>query len=82
MAVDPDSLAVTHNPMSWLPNVIGAAYIVARTVHIVRPIAYLHSDGAWITPVSRPPIIRTAPIATTVIWSVARVSAVVASTSY
>jgi hypothetical protein len=68
--------------MSWLPDVIGTAYIVPTTVHIVRPIAYLHSDGAWITPISRPPIIRAAPIATTIIWSVARVGAVVASTSY
>jgi hypothetical protein len=82
MAVDPDSLAVTHNPVSWLPDVIGAAYIVAGTVHVVRPIAHFHSDGTRITPVIRSVIIRTAAIATTIIWSVARVGAVVASTSY
>jgi hypothetical protein len=82
MAVDPDSLAVAHNPVSWLPDVIGAAYIIARPVAVVRPIAHLHSDGTRITPVIRSVIIRTATIATTIIWSVARVGAVIASTSY
>ena len=69
-------------PMSWFPDVIGAAYIIARPVAVVRPIAHLHSDGTWITPVIRSVIIRTATIATTIIWSVARVGAVIASTSY
>jgi len=82
MAVDPDSLAVPRCPMSWFPDVIGAAYIVTRTAHVVRPIAHLHSDGTRITPVIRSVIVRTAGIATTIIWSVARVGAVIASTSY
>jgi hypothetical protein len=67
--------------MSWFPDVIGAAYIIARPVAVVRPIANLHSDGTRITPVIRSVIIRTA-IATTIIWSVARVGAVIASASH
>src|SRR3954468_16611085 len=81
-AVDPHSLAIAHNPASWSPDVIGAAYIVARTANVVRPIAHLHSNGAGITRVRRAPIVRTATIATTVVWSVARVGAVIAATSY
>jgi hypothetical protein len=64
--------------MSWFPDVIGAAYIVASPVAVVRPIAHLHSDGTRITPVIRSVIIRTA----TIIRSVARGGGVVASTSY
>ncbi len=84
MAVDPDSLPVTRCPMSWFPDVIGAAYIIASPVAVVRPIAHLHSDGTRITPVIRSVIIRTATVATTIIGSVARVGAgaVIASTSY
>jgi hypothetical protein len=82
MAVDPNSLPVPRCPMSWFPNVIGAAYIIASAVAVVRPIAHLDSDGTRITPVIRSVIVRTAGIATTIIWSVARVSAVIASTSY
>jgi len=69
--------------MAWFPDVIGAAYVIARPVTVVRPIAHLHSDGTRVTPVIRSVIIRTAGIATTVIWSVARVGAgaVIASTS-
>ena len=82
MAVDPDSLAVPRCPMSWFPDVIGAAYIIASAVAVVRPIAHLHSDGTRITPVIRSVIVRTAGIATTIIWSVARGGGVIASTSY
>ena len=79
--MDPNSLAVACCPVSWLPDVIGAAYIIAPTMHIVRPIPDLDSDGTRITRVSTSSIIRTT-IATTIIWSVARRGTVVASTSY
>ena len=84
MAVDPDSLPVTRCPMSWFPDVIGPAYIIARPVAVVRPIAHLHSDGTRVTAVIRSVIIRTATVATTIIGPVARVGAgaVIASTSY
>jgi hypothetical protein len=67
--------------MSWFPDVIGAAYIIAPAVAVVRPVAHLHSDGTRITPVIRSVIIRTATIAT-IIGSVARGGGVIASTSY
>ena len=84
MAVDPDSLPVPRCPMAWFPDVISAAYVIARPVAVVRPIAHLYSDGTRITPVIRSVIIRTAAIATTIIGSVARIGAgaVIASTSY
>ena len=84
MAVDPDSLPVPRYPMAWFPDVIGAAYVIARPVTVVRPIAHLHSDGTRITPVIRSVIIRTAAIATTIIGSIAPIGAgtVIASTSY
>src|SRR6476660_7776323 len=83
MSVDPNSLPIARCPMSWFPDVIGAAYIIARPVAVIRPIAHLHSDGTWITRVIRSVIIRTATVAT-IIGSVARVGAgaVIASTSY
>lgn len=81
MAMDPDSLAVPRCPMPWSPDVIGAAYIIARPVAVVRPIANLNCDGTRITPVIRSVIIRTATIAT-IIGSVARGGAVIASTPY
>ena len=83
MAVDPDSLPVPRCPMPLFPNVIGAAYIIASPVAVIRPIAHLHSDGTRITPVIRSVIIRTATVPT-VIGTVARVGAgaVIASTSY
>jgi hypothetical protein len=70
--------------MSWFPDVIGAAYIIARPMAVVRPIAHLHSDGTRVTAVIRSVIIRTATVATTIIRSVSRVGAgaVIASTSY
>jgi hypothetical protein len=67
--------------MSWFPDVISAAYIIARAVPVVRPVANLHCDGTRITPVIRSVIIRTATIAA-IIGSVARRSGVIASTSY
>jgi hypothetical protein len=67
--------------MSWFPEVIGAAYIIACPVAVVRPIPHLHSDGTRITPIIWSVIIRTAAI-TTIIGSVARVGAVIAFTSY
>jgi len=60
--------------MSWFPDVISAAYIIASAVEVVRPIAHLHSNGTRITPVIRSVIIRTA----TIIGSVARVGGIIA----
>jgi hypothetical protein len=67
--------------MSWFPDVIGAAYIIAWTAAVVRAIAHRHSDRTRITPVIRSVVIRTATVAT-IIGSVTRVVAVIASTSH
>jgi hypothetical protein len=71
--------------MSRFPDVIGAALVITTSVNVVRPITHLHGDGPRITTVIRSVIIRTASvaaaIAATIIWSVARVSAVIASTT-
>jgi hypothetical protein len=69
--------------MSWFPDVVGAAYIIACPVAVVRPIAHFDSDGARITAVIRSVIIRTATVAT-IIRSVARIGtgAVVPATPY
>jgi len=83
MSVDPNSLPIARCPVSWFPDVIGAAYIIARPVAVIRPIAHLYSDGTRVTRVIRSVIIRTATVAT-IIGSVARVGAgaVIASTAY
>ena len=83
MAMDPDSLPVPGRPMSWFPDIICAAYIIARPMAIIRPISYLYSDGTPITPVIRSIIIRAATVPT-IIGPVARVGAgaVIASTPY
>jgi hypothetical protein len=75
--MDPNSLAVACCPVAWLPDVIGAAYVISGTVQIVRPITHLDSDGTRITRVSTSSIIR----ATTIIRSVTRIGTVVASTA-
>jgi hypothetical protein len=69
--------------MSWFPDVIGATYIIARPVAVVRPIAHLNSDATRIAPVIRSVIIGTATIAS-IIGSVTGVGAgaVIASTPY
>jgi hypothetical protein len=64
--------------MSWFPDVISAAYIITRPVAVVRPIAYLYRDGARLTPIIRSAISWNASI----VGSITRVGAVIASTSY
>jgi len=85
MAVDPDSLPVPRCPMAWFPNVIGAALVITTSVNVIRSIAHLHGDGARISPsIIGSVIIRTGSIAAaiaTIIWSVARVGVVIASTT-
>jgi hypothetical protein len=78
MAVDPDSLPVSHSPMSWFPDVIGAAYVITRTPNVVRSIANLDRDRTRITAIIGSATIRSSAI----IRSVARVSAVSAFTPH
>jgi len=67
--------------MSRLPDVIPVARPIPGTTSVIRTITHLYSDGTRITPVIRSAIVRTATIAT-IIGSVARGGAVIASTSY
>ena len=46
MAVDPDFLPVTITPMSRSPDVICAAYIIARPANVVRPITNRDYNGS------------------------------------
>ena len=73
MAVDPDSLAVIRSPMSRPPNVIGTAHVVTRTTSIIRPVANLDRNRAWMACVVRP--------WTTIIGSVPRISSISPFTS-
>src|SRR5437016_4900270 len=47
MAVDPDSVMVMPAPMSWNPNPISAADVVAWAMYIIRPVTDLdiHNDS-------------------------------------
>jgi hypothetical protein len=46
---DPDSLAVDPSPVSRPPDVIGPPDVIPRAASIVRPIANLDRDGAWVS---------------------------------
>jgi hypothetical protein len=65
--------------MSWPPDIIRAAYVVARAANIVRPIANLDCDGARITAIIRCPAVIGS---STVVRSVTRVGTVIPFTSY
>ena len=63
MAVDPDFLMVPPAPMSWPPDVIGSAYVIARTTNVIRPIA---NFNRYRSPI--PSIIGTATVIRFVTW--------------
>jgi hypothetical protein len=44
---------MTPPPGAWRPSVIGAAYVIASAPSIVRPIANLDRDRAWIGAIAR-----------------------------
>ena len=73
MAVDPDFLMVPPCPMPWFPHVIGAAYIVARAAHVVRPITNFDRYRSRITSIIR---------STTIIRPVTRVRAIISFAPY
>src|SRR6266550_5969269 len=47
MAVDPDSVMVPPTPMSWNPNPVDLADVIARSMDIIRPVTYfdIHNDS-------------------------------------
>jgi hypothetical protein len=66
--------------MARLPDVIPVARPISGTTRVIRAITDGHSDGTRITSVIGSVIIPTA--IATIIGSIARISAVVASASY
>ena len=46
--MNPDSLTVAQYPMSRPPDVIGAAHVITSAASVIRPIANLDRDGAWV----------------------------------
>ena len=63
MAVDPDPLTMARCPVTWPPDVVGAADVITGTAHIVRPVANCDRDRAWITGIVRSArVIRAAAI--------------------
>jgi hypothetical protein len=48
MAVDPNSVMVAPCPMSRDPDVICAAHVITSAASVIRPIANLDRDGAWV----------------------------------
>jgi hypothetical protein len=79
MAVDPDFLAIPPAPMSWPPDVIGSADVVARAANVVRPIANLYRYRCRIASIiGATTVIRSATIIRSVTW----VGAIVPFTPY
>jgi hypothetical protein len=65
---DPDSLTVAVCPMSRPPDVIGPPYVIPGAMRVIRPIANLDRDGAWVG------IARGTGI-TGCVWAISRVTA-------
>ena len=88
MAVDPNSLALARRPVTWPPYVVGAAYVITGTAHIVRPVANCDRHRAGITAIIRTAsiiraaIIRAAAIIrSAIVRSVPRIPGVIVRTS-
>src|SRR5438874_7242862 len=75
VAVDPDSLTAAPCPMSRPPDVIGAADVITRAASVIRPIANLDRDGAWVGNARGTGITRS--VWATIIRSVSRIRAVI-----
>ena len=75
VAVDPDSLTVAPCPMSRPPDVIGAADVITRAASVIRPIANLDRDSAWVRAIARATSVPGS-ITTPIIRSVTRIPSV------
>src|SRR5437879_2393336 len=73
VAVDPDSLTAAPCPMSRPPDVIGAADVITRAASVIRPIANLDRDGAWVGNARGTGITRS-------VWAVSRITGAVWAT--
>src|SRR5437879_5662880 len=50
--MNPDSLTVAPCPVSRPPDVIRAAHVITCAAIVIRPVANLDRDGAWVTRVT------------------------------
>jgi hypothetical protein len=75
MPVYPDSPAVDQSPMSWPPDVIGAAHVITSAASVIRAIANLDRDGAWGGDIARGTGITGS------VWAITRITAPVRATS-
>ena len=78
---DPDSLSAAPSPVSRPPDVIGPPDVIPGAMRVIRPIANLDRDGAWVSGV---PWTVTWAIwtITSVIWpAVRRISTVIIGAS-
>ena len=77
VSVDPDSLTMAPSPMSRSPNVIRPAHVITSTAIVIRPVANLYRNRAWVSCIPRA-VVRPW---TTIIGSVPRISSVTSFTS-
>src|SRR5438552_10028136 len=75
VAVDPDSLTAAPCPMYRPPDVIGAADVITRAASVIRPIANLDRDSAWVRAIARATSVPGS-ITTPIIRSVTRIPSV------
>src|SRR6266487_3481758 len=68
MSVDPDFLMVPPSPMAWLPDIIGASYMVAGAANVVRSIANLDRYRSRISIIGAATVIRSRTIIRSVAW--------------
>src|SRR5437879_1588301 len=50
--MNPDSLTVAPRPMSRSPDVIRAPHVITCAAIVIRPVANLDRDGAWVTSIT------------------------------
>ena len=77
VSVDPDSLTMAPSPVSRSPNVIRPAHVITSPAIVIRPVANLDRNGAWVSCI---PWAVVRPW-TTIIGSVPRISSITSFTS-
>jgi len=77
MSVDPGFLTMAPSPMSRSPNVIRPAHVITSTAIVIRPVANLDCNGAWVSCIPWA-VVRPR---TTIIGSVPRISSITSFTS-
>jgi len=79
--MNPDSLTVAPCPVSRPPDVIRAAHIITSASSVIRPVANLDRDGAWVAIARVTSITGSVWARTRVTGSVRRISTIIISAS-